>query len=178
MAISPLRSLLAGAFALALAACSNASAPAPSPSQVPTHRARPDASATGLLLDQRGVAMPLAKAVREIAFRPFFPPVRYTAVAVIPPLGNDDLAANRGIAFEYGPRGSRHPLGVAQQTFRITIAGHDATATPCKPVRYSQNGVVWTTPHGLVMTLQPDGTTTAAAIATRARALIAHGACR
>jgi hypothetical protein len=29
-----------------------------------------------------------------------------------------------------------------------------------------------------VMTLQPDGKTSAAAIAARARALIAHGACR
>jgi hypothetical protein len=177
MAISPLRSLAAALFGLALAACSSAPAPAPTPG--PDGPRVPDASATGLLLDQRGVAMSLEKAVREIAFRPFLPPVHYIAVAVIPPLGNDDLPANRGIAFEYGPRGAATILSEwPKQSFQISVAGRDASAAPCKPIAYSQNGVVWTTPHGLVMTLQPDGRTSAAAIAARARALIAHGACR
>jgi len=177
MATSPLRNLLAGAFALVLAACSTAPAPAPTPT--PDGPRQPDKSATGLLLDQRGVAMPLEKAVREIAFRPFLPLEHYTAVAVIPPLGNDDTPSNRGIAFEYGPRGAATILSEwPKQSFRIVVAGHDATATPCKPVPYSQNGLVWTTPHGLVMTLQPDGKTSVAAIAARARVLIAHGACR
>lgn len=177
MAKSPLRKLLAGTFALALAACTNA--PAPAPTATPDGPRTPDKSATGLLLDQRGVAMPLEKAVREIAFRPFLPPERYTAVAVIPPLGNDDSPANRGIAFEYGPRGAATILSEwPRQNFRISVAGRDATATPCMPVPYSRNGVVWTTPHGLVMTLQPDGKTSVAAIAERARTLIARGACR
>lgn len=176
MATSPHRDLLACAFALALAACSNA--PAPAPPASPDGPRTPDASAAGLLLDQRGVAMPLAKAVREIAFRAYLPPVRYIAVAVIPPLGNDDSAANRGIAFEYGRRGAAFILSEwPRQGFHIAVGGRDATATPCTPVPYSRSGVVWTTPHGLVMTLQPDGAT-ATAIRTAARALIAHGACR
>jgi len=176
MATSPLRDLLAGALALALAACAHA--PAPAPTATPDGPRTPDASAAGLLLDQRGVAMPLAKAVREIGFRPYVPPGLFLAVAVIPPLGNDDSVANRGIAFEYGRRGAAFILSEwPRQGFHIAAGGRDATATPCTLVPYSRNGVVFTTPHGLVMTVQPDGAS-AAAVRTAARALIAHGACR
>jgi len=45
-------------------------------------------------------------------------------------------------------------------------------------VRYMHNGVVWTTPHGIAMTLQPDGDATYATVEREARALLARGACR
>ena len=177
MAISPLRSLAAALVALAISACSQGPAPAPTPT--PDGPRTPDASATGMLLDGRGVAMPLADAVRVISFRPFLPKAKIAAFAVLPPLGNEDSLANRGLAFEYVFAGRK--LIVSEwpaQNFRIALGGRDASANPCTPVPYSHNGVVWTTPHGLVMTVQPDGPADAALIARVARALIAGGACR
>ncbi len=175
MVISPLRRIAALLATLALAACAHdAPAQQPDPNAVST----PDASASGMLLDGRGIAMPFEKAVHLISFKPFLPIEHADAVAVIPPLGSDDSLANRGIAFEFGANGAKMILSEwPAQNFRIAFAGHDASADPCKPVAYSHNGVVWTTPQGLVLTLQPDGGAKAARIVREANALIAHG-CR
>jgi hypothetical protein len=176
MAISRLRDLGAWLAAAALCACAHdGAAPTPAPSPTIT----PDAKASGLLIDQRGVATTLARAVRVISFKPFLPRAVFRAVAVIPPLGNEDTPANRGLAFEYVVGGRTMVLSQwPAQNFRIAFADHDVSATPCKPVPYSHNGVVWTTPHGLVMSLQPDGSAKVAQVASEARALIARGACR
>lgn len=175
MVISLLRNLAVPIVALAFAACAHAVPPSTtSPDAVRT----PDSSATGMLLDGRGVAMPFGTAIHLISFKPYLPAERIGAVAVIPPLGSDDTLANRGIAFEYTKGGAKMILSEwPAQNFRIAFAGHDASAAPCKPVAYSHNGVVWTTPKGLVLTLQPDGGATAARVTREARALIARG-CR
>ncbi len=175
MVISPLRRLAAPLVALALAACAH---PAPVQETDPNAVRTPDASASGMLLDGRGVAMSFEKAVHLISFAPLLPIERVDAIAVIPPLGNDDSLANRGIAFEFTANGAKMILSEwPAQNFRIAFAGHDASAVSCKPVAYSHNGIVWTTPKGLVLTLQPDGGAKAARIAREANALIARG-CR
>ncbi len=117
-----------------------------------------------------------ATAIHLISFNPLLPVERIGAAAIIPPLGNDDTLANRGIAFEYATGGAKMLLSEwPPQNFRIAFAGRDASAAPCKPMAYKPFGVVWTTPKGLVLTLQPDAT--AARVAREARALIARG-CR
>lgn len=163
------RDLAALLIACALIACGR-SAPGPSDSPAP---------ATGLLIDGRGVPTTLAKAVRQISFRPVLPVPDPLAIAVIPPLGNQDTIATRGIAFEYDANGISMLLSEwPAQNFRIAFRALDATASPCTIVRYMHDGVVWTTPHGVVMSLQPDGEATIATVRREAQALLARGACR
>jgi len=121
----------------------------------------------------------LQKAVRLVSFRPVLPAANPLAIAIIPPLGNEDTIATRGIAFEYDANGA--PMLLSEwpaQSFRIAFGKRDATDPPCALVRYMHNGVVWTTPHGIAMTLQPDGDATYATVEREARALLARGACR
>ncbi len=154
--------------ALALVACGHKAA-ADAPKPIPS----------GLLLDDKGVIMPLDKAIAQISFRPIVPSTDPIAIAVIPPLGNADTQDTRGIAFEYDAGGDTMVLSEwPGQTFRIVFGKHDASEKPCVPMIYSNNGVVWTTPSGLVMTLQPDGDTARAKVIREARALIARGACK
>jgi len=163
------RRSIAALAALALAACAHG-AQAPSDSPPP---------ATGLLIDKRGVVTTLQKAVRLVSFRPVLPAADPLAIAIIPPLGNEDTIATRGIAFEYDANGA--PMLLSEwpaQSFRIAFGKRDATDPPCALVRYMHNGVVWTTPHGIAMTLQPDGDATYATVEREARALLARGACR
>jgi hypothetical protein len=176
MATSRLRNLVGLLATIALCACGqDGTRPTPAPSPTIT----PDVKAAGLLIDQRGVATTLQRAVHVVSFKPFLPRAAYSAVAVIPPLGNQDTPANRGLAFEYRAGGRTMVLSEwPAQNFRIAFANNDVSATPCKPVKYSHDGVVWTTPHGLVMSLQPDGNAGVAQVAGEARALIARGACR
>ncbi|MHB8178721.1 MAG: hypothetical protein ACYDA5_05445 [Vulcanimicrobiaceae bacterium] len=122
---------------------------------------RPDDVATTgpLLLDSRGVVMPLGKAITKIGFTPTLPHGRMLGVAVIPPLGNLDKRSTRGIAFEY--RHAKGALVLSEwPTQRLTISfgrlGNPALH-PCTAIRYMPQGYAWATKRRLTMTLQPDG---------------------
>ncbi len=156
-----------GAALLVLAACAHRT-PQTAPTAVPT-----------MLIDSRGIVMPLREAVGKIGFRPYLPRDPVLAIAVIPPLGGADTTASRGIAVEYlsgrahlvlseWPRGS----------FDLSFGRKDITFDPCTPVAYAPNEYAWTTRTGLAMTLQPDGEPPASGILGEARRLIALGACR
>ena len=122
--------------------------------------------------------MPLDEAVRKIAFRPYLPPGQVLAIAVIPPLGDEDTTAHRGMAIEYVA--SRKAMLLSQwpkQHFTLAFGGRDVTYAPCTIVHYSADGVGWTARSGLMLTLQPDGKAGTGTVNAEARRLIASGAC-
>jgi hypothetical protein len=132
-----------------------------------------------MLIDQRGIVMPLEQAVTKIGFRPYLPPGQVLAFAVIPPLGGDDTRENRGLAAEYVT--GRVAMVISEwpkQNFTLAFPKKDVTATPCEPVSYATTGIAWTTRGGLAMTLQPDGSVERAAIDAEARRLLRAGACK
>jgi len=136
-----------------------------------------DGTPPPLLIDGRGTAMPLEQAVTHIGFRPYVP-AQALAFAVLPPLGDLDTNAHRGIGIEYqaGPNAmllSEWP----KQGFSIAF-GHSGILGDCKPEHYSTTSVAWTTPGNLVMTLQPDGPVNASEVDREAQRLIRAGACR
>ena len=132
--------------------------------------AQTPAPVSTLLIESKGVTMPLGLAVRSLHFRPFIPSGQILQVAVIPPL-NVDEQRNHGIAIEYAA--SSHALLLSQWP----RAGAGITARPCAPVAYKADGLLWATRNGLVMTLQPDGTIDASRLAREARRLLLGGAC-
>jgi hypothetical protein len=140
--------------------------------------ATPQPAAT-LLIESRGVAVPLTKAVHEIAFRPFIPGAQIAEIALIPPLGGEDKRETHGLAIEYANRGNALLLSQWPRAgFHIAMNGADITQRPCAPVAFKTDGLIWTTRNGLVMTLQPDGAVSPALIEREAHRLIAAGACR
>jgi hypothetical protein len=159
--------LLAIACALTLAACAGGSNATATPSPSP------------LLIASRGITMTLAAAVHLVSYRVHPPRVPLLAVAVIPPLGNEDTPRTRGVAFEYAANGSKWLLSQwPSQHFQLTFEGKDASAMPCAPIAYSNNGVAWMTHDGLAMTLQPDGAGSVKKTTGQARILIARMTCR
>lgn len=164
------RLTIATLLASALAACSHAGGGA-SP--------RASASLPPMLIDQRGITMPLEAAVKEISFRPTLPPGQVLAFAVIPPLGGPDKRETRGLAAEYASGRvamvlSEWPKG----SYTLAFPGKDITNSPCVFAKFSATGIAWTSRRGLLMTLQPDGNVSARAVEAEARRLIAAGACR
>jgi hypothetical protein len=154
---------------LALFACSH------------THQPPPAASPPPLLIDERGITMPLSQVVTHISYRPWIPPrQQILKFAVIPPLGNQDSPANRGVAVEYqaGPNAMLLSEWPKQNFTLLFLHNQNITFTPCKIARYKSDGVAWTTHRGLAMTLQPDGSASASTVDTQARDLIAQGACQ
>jgi hypothetical protein len=133
-----------------------------------------------MLIDARGVVMPLDQAMTKISYRPWIPPRQALKFAVIPPLGDLDTPDHRGIAVEYRYGTSQMLLSQwPQQNFELTFAHNsDITATPCEIVHYKSDGVAWTTRTRLAMTLQPDGNVNSKDVDTEARRLIAAGGCR
>ena len=131
-----------------------------------------------LLAQSRGVVVPLSAAVRQIAFRPVIPGAQIAAVALIPPLGGADSRKTHGLAIEYASGGNALLLSQwPRPGFALTVNGVDLTASPCAPVAYKTDGLLWATRNGLVMTLQPDGTAPPSRVAREAQQLIADGAC-
>lgn len=131
-----------------------------------------------LLIESRGVVMPLTAAVRKISFAPFIPSIEIAGVAVIPPLS--DAAGKRapGVAIEYESHGDALLLSQwPRMGLDIAIGGVDATSRPCAPVAYQADGLLWTTRDGRVMTLQPDGTVLTSRLAREADRLLRAGAC-
>ena len=169
----PLRSLIACALLLSpLAACHHAATVGASAAAGPPLPA--------MLIDDRGIVMPLEEAMTKISYKPWIPPRNILKQAVIPPLGDLDTPDHRGIAFEYR-------LGVTnmllsewpKQNFTLLfLHGDDITDTPCHIAHYKTDGVAWTTNGKLAMTLQPDGNADSRAVDSEARALIAAGGCR
>lgn len=125
-----------------------------------------------LLVQARGVTVPLTQAVRQIAFKPFIPGAQIAAVALIPPLGGTDRRESHGIAIEYASAGDALVLSEWPRL------GFDITRSPCAPVAYKSDGILWTTRNGQVMTLQPDGTVAPSRIVREVHRLFAAGACR
>lgn len=154
-----------GVFALLLlfaAGCAHAQrTPAPSPE-----------STMPLLLDSRGVRVPLESALKQIAFRPFIPGPQVAAVALVPPLGGEDRRESHGVAIEYANAGDALVLSEWPRL------GFEVTGSPCAPVAYKPDGLLWTTRNGLVMTLQADGTVKPSRIVHEVHRLFQAGACR
>jgi hypothetical protein len=133
-----------------------------------------------MLIDDRGVVMPLQQAVTKISYRPWIPPGHVLKVAVIPPLGDLDTPDHRGIAIEY-QSGNRQMLlseWPKQNFVLLFLHNQDITLTPCTIAHYKIDGVAWTTRSKLAMTLQPDGNVDAKDIVAEAQRLIAAGGCR
>ena len=133
------------------------------------------------MIDDRGVVMPLEQAVTKIAYRPWVPTsAQVLKFAVLPPLGNNDTPANRGVAIEYEDNHTAWLLSQwPKQNFTLLfLKGQDITYSPCTVAHYKPDGVAWTTRGKLAMTLQPDGSVSAKAVETEARRLIAAGACK
>jgi hypothetical protein len=154
-----------------LAACSGHGHAAPTPA--------PAKSAAALLIDDRGITMPLEQAVTHIGFRPYLPSPQVVAYAVIPPLGDLDTTEHRGIAIEYVA--GRTPMLLSEwpkQNFTISFGKNASIAQTCTPVHYKQDGVAWSTQRNLVMTLQPDGYASTSQIDAETTRLLRTGACR
>jgi hypothetical protein len=133
-----------------------------------------------MLIDARGVVMPLDQALTKIDYRPWIPPRRILKFAVIPPLGNLDTPDHRGVAIEYQYRDSAMLLSQwPKQNFTLLFLHNtDITATPCEVAHYKSDGVAWTTRGKLAMTLQPDGNVSPQDVESEAQRLIAAGGCR
>jgi hypothetical protein len=163
----PIRALFLAALVLTVPACG--------------HRARAAVQATlpPLLIDDRGVTMPLEEVVTRIAYRPWMPPGEMLRYAVIPPLGNNDTPENRGVAVEYESSGKAMLLSEwPKQNFALLFLRTNISFEPCTIVHYKADGVAWTTRGKLAMTLQPDGEVSPRFVDAEARRLIAAGACR
>ncbi|HLI97003.1 MAG TPA: hypothetical protein VKT72_13120, partial [Candidatus Baltobacteraceae bacterium] len=128
-----------------------------------------------LLIESKGVTMPLKLAVRTLTFKPFIPPVQILQSAIIPPL-NVDQQKNHGLAIEYAQNGS---VLLLSQWPRAGFAVPPPVlgTRVCEPVSYKSDGLLWATRNGLVMTLQPDGRVPAARIVRESRRLLRLGAC-
>jgi len=122
--------------------------------------------------------MPLQKAVRGISFRPFLPSHQIVDVALVAPLGGKDNLKNRGIAFEYTSSGQllvllEWPIN----NLHIDFGPTRLSSSPCTPLKYADDGVLWSTPRHLVMTLIPDGKIKPSHLSAEARRLLSRGAC-
>lgn len=139
----------------------------------------PAPSARALLIESRGVVMPLADAVKTVRFVPFIPSAQIISVAVIPPLSDSaDRNARPGLAIEYESGGDALLLSQwLSGGLNISVGSENATSRPCAPIAYKADGLLWTTRDGRVMSLQPDGTVLASRIAREADRLLRAGAC-
>ncbi|HUY11915.1 MAG TPA: hypothetical protein VMV73_06605 [Candidatus Dormibacteraeota bacterium] len=157
--------------ALALCLAAGCAGHHPSPGASP--------SALPLLLDDRGIIMPLAKAERSISLRPFLPVKTPLAYAALPGLGGPDIPTTRGIGIEYlTSAGARVILSQwPKQHFTLNFITRDITMTPCLPVLFMHTNLAWTTKRGSLMTLIPDGNMSAKSLLSEARRLLSHGAC-
>jgi hypothetical protein len=142
------------------------------------HMEAPKDTPPPMLIDDRGTRMPLETAITHISFRPYLPS-QVLAYAALPPLGDLDTDAHRGIGIEYSS--NDHSLLLSEwpkQGFTIAFSHMAGDIAPCKLVFYKADGVAWLTPHGVVMTLQPDGSVEPSVIDDEARHLLRTGACR
>ncbi len=139
------------------------------------------------MLLRMGDVTSMVDARHSIAFRPFEPARRIIAVAVLPPFHGDDGRATRGIGIEYADlENRRYVLAQWPRNGGSIDAFLEFPGDPpgdCPQVRTFARGtrpygIVWTTPHGLVLTLQADGANDARTLEIEWRKLIRRGACR
>lgn len=138
------------------------------------------------IVGRMGEAMSEAAARHLIAFRPFAPPRQILAAALLPPFRGADERANRGIGLEYADAAG-HRYALAQWPANGgSIERFPPLAEPepsCNAARMfargtTPNGIVWSTPHGIVMTLQADGANDAQTLRSEWRKLLLRGVCR
>jgi hypothetical protein len=139
------------------------------------------------IVARMGHEMSESAARHSIAFAPFSPPRHVLVVALLPPFRGADVKANRGIAFEYADDTATHRYALAQWPAHggsierfAPLRNGDAACTDARTFRRTEgpDGIVWSTPRGLVMTLQADGTNDARTLEAEWRKLILRGACR
>ncbi len=143
--------------------------------------AKPVATETPpLMLDDRGIIMPLEQVVTKISYKPWVPPGQVLAFAVIPPLGNLDTPANRGFAAEYQNGQTLWLLSEwPKQDFQLTfLRGMNIALAPCQLGKFKADGVAWTTHGKLAMTLQADPAAAPKDVEIEAKRLMAAGACK
>jgi len=147
----------------------------------------PPATPSPYLVARQGIETPERDALSGIGFRPFTPTRHALTVALLAPFKGPDTLANRGIGYEYaGDRGRMYVLrqwpsngGSISGFPGITLNEpacpdvHAFGGTKSKP-----RGLVWTTPRGLVLTLQPDGAPDPRNLEAEWRRLVRRGACR
>jgi len=167
------------AAAALLVAAALAAGGAPARAQVPFAASSPS-SALGV----RGFVTDRAAAERAIAFRPYVPVRTPHEVALLPPFHGAQTSANEGIGYAYGPRG-RGWLLLEWPRNGGTLAAFQPLPAEgrCRDVHAiggnaKPRGVAWTTPHGMVYALQPDGDADPRAILAEFRRLVREGACR
>jgi hypothetical protein len=167
------RACLAAVLIIACAGCA-AKAAAPQATPEPT------------LISSRGKSFSLDEARRKVAFRPFLPARGYVDVAMLPAFFGGDDPKNWGIGLEYAVNGKRFALSEwperGQSLTAYTIAKKEGECTDVHTflTQHAQraNGYIWSTPRGLVMTLQPDFNADRRAMAAEFRRLVRRGICR
>ncbi|HTA39683.1 MAG TPA: hypothetical protein VK760_11425 [Candidatus Acidoferrales bacterium] len=143
------------------------------------HEDAPKATPPPMLIDERGTSMPFEKAVTHVVFRPYVPAGQILGYAVLPPLGDLDTDAHRGLGIEYVTANRAMLLSQwPKQDFTIAFAHTMGQIRTCTLAHYKADGAAWLTSSNVVMTLQPDGSVSPAVVDDEARRLMRAGACR
>ncbi len=137
-------------------------------------------------IDRLGERITIHDVHAAIAFRPFRLPRPILGIAVLPPFHGADSRASRGIAFEYRSETgtsyvfSQWPRNGGSLARYPLIDEGDAACPSARVVTRGAagDGIVWTTPGGLVSSLIPDGRSDAPNVYAEWRKLIRRGACR
>jgi hypothetical protein len=138
-----------------------------------------------LVVERMGVVMSESAARREIGFHPFAPPREIIAIAVLPPFAGADVRANRGVAYEYADENKRRYAlaewpadgGSIERFALLEPLEPDCRAARTFPRGTGPRGIVWSTSHGLILTLQTDGANDARTLRREWRRLIRRGVC-
>jgi len=166
-----MRPLVLTAFLLLVAAPAAAEAPTtPAPVSPLAHH--------GFITDRN-------TAEHAIAFTPFLPDPDPVAVALEPAFHGDQLSKNEGIAYAYVRHGrtwivSEWPRngGSLDAWAPLDVGGVTCGEVHAIGKSTAPRGVVWATPHGLVMSLVPDGYADGRTVLGEWRRLARRGACR
>lgn len=164
--------LAAALLVLAVAACGGGKPAAPAATPTPES-----------FLSHRGTIMPVRSALKEIAFKPFFPSRQIVETALLPAYnGGDDIKRNRGIGFEYV---STHESYVLSQwpgkpkSGPVSLPSEQGCGLSGYAIGANKGhlGVLWSN-GTIVSDLQPSGNATTKATVAEARRLVRRGACR
>ncbi len=135
------------------------------------------------LVGRLGVSTPERAALAGIAFRPFVPSPTEKDVALLAPFRGADRRVNRGIGYEYEERGRLYVLtqwpanGGSIDAFPA-LRALDPDCRDARVFPGAAQGIIWSTPSGIVATLRPDGASDAAVLVAEWHRLVRRGACR